>query len=555
MPTQTRTRRDFLVQSSLALGGAATATHLLSQASAHESAPLRGLMVDAARVPEPLAYYRRVIDFCYEWRLNALHFRLADDQGCALRFSSVPDLDLHRHAFTPEELHNLALYAHTRGVDLIPELESFGHTGYITRSSAYAYLLDADAQQSSEFTGIIPVHPETLQLFTKLYRELADVFPSTYLHGGCDEVNWGGSALSRKALEKKQRYEIWAEYLNSLDHLAIGLGKQFIVWGDMVVHKEPRILERLNKSIIVMDWDYTETSSVKLNSTRTKIRAAGCRAIGAPALISYRVGPRAGTNQLANIDAFADAYLSPKETAVDPGTLGVVLTNWVPTRYIQNSIWDGFAYAAVAFNEGTSTAHKSAFQRFVRNHYGATWSNEWDEAFQLIYKLAPQIQEQDTPAATVALRVPWSSDEELSALPRRSRKPSNPYTQLCTVLDRLEKQASKNLPDFKAFSLSAKYLEHTFWRDHILTGPPLTREEAASLINTIADRDRTIAEALLKDWDQSRFPDSLAKSAPLFGFEPKDQLLFQFQRAASYSASLASHPDRFHQLLTAAIGA
>jgi len=548
----TRTRRDFLVQSGLALGGAAAAPHLLSQHSASPTTPLRGLMLDAARVPEPLAYYRRVIDFCAEWRLNALQFRLADDQGCALRFSSVPDLYLHRHAFAPEQLHDLAQYARRRGVDLIPELESFGHTGFITRSPAYAHLLDADAKQSSEFTGITPVHPETLQLFTNLYRELAGIFPSTYLHGGCDEVNWGGSELSRKALKTKQRFEIWAEYLNSLDHLARSLGKQFIVWGDMVVRKEPRILEHLNKFIIVMDWDYTETSSAKLNSTRAKIRAAGFRAIGAPALISYRVGPRAGLDQLANIDVFADAYLSPKESANDPGSLGVILTNWVPSRYIQNSIWDGFAYAAVAFNEGTKTARKSAFQRFVEKHYGATWSHEWNEAFQLIYKLAPEIHERDTPAAAVPLRVPWSSDEQLSALPRSSRMPSNPYTPLCALLDRLEKEVSKNLTDFRAFSLSAAYLQHNFWRDQIFTGPSLTPEEAASLIKTIASRDRTLAEALSKDWDESRFPASPAKSSPLFGFEPKDQLLFHFHRAANYSASLASHPNRFQQLLTAA---
>ena len=176
----------------------------------------------------------------------------------------------------------------------------------------------------------------------------------------------------------------------------------------------------------------------------------------------------------------------------------------------------------------------------------------WDEAFRLIYKLAPQIREQDAPDGAFPLRVPWSCDQELSALPRSSKMSENPYIQLCTLLDRLEKQVSRNLPDFKAFSLSAKYLEHTFWRDQILTGPPLTREEAAALIKSIADRDRTLAGALSKDSDQSRFPDSPAKSAPLFGFEPKDQLLFQFQRAANYSASLTSHPARFHQLIAAA---
>ena len=166
-------------------------------------------------------------------------------------------------------------------------------------------------------------------------------------------MNWEAlRSLSRKALETKQRYEIWGEYLNSLDRIARDLGKQFIVWGDMVVHKEPRILPRLNKNIIVMDWDYVETSSAKLHDTFAKIRSNGSRAIGAPALISYRCGPHAGTSQLANIDAFANAYLGPS----DPSSLGVILTNWVPSRYIQSSIWDGFAYAAIALNEGDGSS-------------------------------------------------------------------------------------------------------------------------------------------------------------------------------------------------------
>jgi hypothetical protein len=38
----------------------------------------------------------------------------------------------------------------------------------------------------------------------------------------------------------------------------------------------------------------------------------------------------------------------------------------------------------------------------------------------------------------------------------------------------------------------------------------------------------------------------------LFGFGPKDQLLFQWSRATTYSGSLASHPDRFYQLITLA---
>ena len=91
------------------------------------------------------------------------------------------------------------------------------------------------------------MNPETLQLFEKLYQEIATIFASPHLHAGCDEVNWGGSALSRKALETKTRAQIWAEYLNSLNRISESLEKQLIVWGDFVLHKEPEILSQLKK--------------------------------------------------------------------------------------------------------------------------------------------------------------------------------------------------------------------------------------------------------------------------------------------------------------------
>ena len=514
---------------------------------------MRGLMVDAGRVPESLKYYRRIIDFCADWELNTLHFRLADDQGSALNFTSVPDLVTHRNAFAPEQLRSLAEYAQTRGIDLIPELESFGHTGYITRSAAYAHLLDREAQGPSEFTGVIPVHPETLQLFNKLYREIATIFPSSYLHGGCDEVNWGGSALSRKALQTKTRTQIWAEYLNSLDRITAALGKQLIVWGDVVIHKEPEILGKLNKTIVIMDWNYRETSSAKIREAFLKVRANGNRGIGAPGLINYKWGPRAGTEQLPNIDAYADAYLEQ----ADPNSLGVILTNWVPCRYVQNSIWDGFAYAAVAFKEGTATAQSAAFRRFVERHYGANWNQDWKEAFQIIYDSAPSVQEHSTAAvAGLPLKVPWSNDEQLVAAFRIQSPGQNPFAGLRSVLVQLEPQVKKNLADFQSFVLCVEALRRVYWREAVVieqvAKEPRDRETTDLLIQSIAKGDQALTEALSNDWDKGRFPDSAAKSELLIDLAPKDQMLFEWVQAAKYSASLASHPDRFHQILDTA---
>ena len=45
-----------------------------------------------------------------------------------------------------------------------------------------------------------------------LYAETAPLFTGRFLHGGCDEVNWGGGEQSRKMLESKSRSEIWGDY-------------------------------------------------------------------------------------------------------------------------------------------------------------------------------------------------------------------------------------------------------------------------------------------------------------------------------------------------------
>jgi hypothetical protein len=510
-------------------------------------------MVDAGRMPEPIPYYKRVIEFCSDWQLNTLHFRLTDDQGSAMHFTSVPNLVTHKNAFTAEQLKSLVEYGQSHGVELIPEVESFGHTGYITRSPAYAYLLDRDEAGDAEFTGIIPVNPESLALFRKLFAEVAAVFPSAYLHGGCDEVNWGGSLLSRKALQEKGRARVWADYLNSLNEITAGLGKQLIVWGDFVLHKEPEILGQLNKKIIIMDWNYWDNSSAKFLEAFQKVSANGSRGIGSPALTCYQWGARVGAEQLRNVDACADAYFGTN----DPNSLGVVVTNWIPSRYIQNSIWDGFAYAAVALNEGTAAAQTSGFRRFVERHYRAEWNVVWDEVFQAIYDQAPYTKTRESSSwMGLVLPVPWSDDEQLTTLLKNRSPRPNPFTRIRSQLVQLEPLVVRNFSDFQAFELCVEYLEKMFWREAVVVeqaaSKPLPREATDLLIQSIAERDRDLAEALTRDWDRSRFPDAAAKREPVVDLEPKDQLLYQWERATAYSSSLAAHPDRFYQLIQAA---
>ncbi len=577
---ETRTRRDFLTSGIAGIAGstllakqgargatvANTSVSGVSQvgllpSSSEDSAQgnpdgrkkiagrLCGLMADAARVPENPAYYRRAIDFCHEWNLNAYLISLADDQGCALQFKSHPELITHKNALTHEQARDLAQYAQRQGVDLIPEIESFGHTRYITAVPQYASLADRMPGGHGNFSAVCPVAPQTLKLMSDLYREVAEIFPSPYLHGGCDEVNWGGSALSRNALRTKTRDEIWAEYLNSLNHVARKLGKEFIVWGDYVLHKRPGVLAKLNKDIIVMDWQYYVTDPAPLEQAARKVIDTGLRAIGAPAIISCRWGPRAGANALRNIDAYTDAY----GNISSPKALGVIVTNWIPSRYIQRSLWDSYAYAAVALREGSAAARLSAFRRFVEKFYRAEWNENWSDIFTTLYEITPNRRSCSPVWMRPVLPVPWRNDEGLKAAARSGMLNAPPFRRVLSQLVFSEARVRDHFDDFLTFRLSVEYLEHIFWRITVVVqeaaNPQRTAGSAAALVQTIAERDQRLLEKLDASWNKGRARDAVARTRPVFDFGPGDQLLYTFHQAATFSRQLARDPERFSRAL------
>ena len=571
-----RTRRNFLASGIAGLAGStllaeqmaaalpgATSTGILKQGvqspegstqgnpaeGKNAAGRLYGLMADAGRMPEDPSYYRQAIDFCHEWNMNAYLISLADDQGCALQFKSHPELITHKNALTHEQAKELAAYARERGVELIPEIESFGHTHFITGVPQYAHLQDAMQGGRGHFSAVSPVAPETLKLFTDLYREAAEIFPSRYFHGGCDEVNWGGSELSREALKTKSRDEIWAEYLNSLDRVARELGKEFIVWGDYVLHKQPGVLPRLNKDIIVMDWQYYVTDPKPLEEAARKVVDTGLRAIGAPAIISCRWGPRAGSNALRNIEAYSEAY----RRIDSPRALGVIVTNWVPSRYIQRSLWDTYAYAAVAMNEGGAVARASAFRRFVEKFYKAEWNENWADIFTTLYEITPN-QRSCSPAwMRPVLPVPWRSEDDLKAAVQSGMLNAPPFRRLLSQLVFSEAQVRDNLDEFVTFRLSIEYLEHVFWRITVLVEEAgktnRTPESAAALIRTIAERDQRLLEKLDASWNKGRASDAAARTGPVFDIRPGDQLLYTFHQAATFSQQMARDPEKFASLL------
>jgi beta-galactosidase GanA len=516
---------------------------------------IRGLMLDAARLVETLDYYKRFIDFCVAWNVNTVVFRTADDQGCAIRFQSHPELLTHPNALNHEQVRDLVNYARLRGVELLPEVESFGHTHYITGTPEHAELSDKGTEGETWAEVVIPLHPETMQILTDLYREVAELFPSPYLHGGCDEVNWGASDYSARLLRTRSRSQVWGEYLNALQALALSAGKEFLVWGDHVLRRQPDILDYLDKRVIILDWEYADTDPITVAAIAERAIERGFRVVGGPALQWGQWGPRIGSDQLRNVDAFADVYRNLKS----PLALGVIVTNWVPTRYLQNAIWDSLAYAATAMSEGSAVAREEAFPRFVARHYGCEWDADWDGAFRTLYGYMPPKR---FASGRIPLVVPWADLAALHAAVTAKEQLEPPLADLRARLEQVAPLIRRNQADFAALCLTVEYLEHVYWRHRIVAAEAPAaardREVAGCLMRDIAERDRQMADKLRQDWNTGRDPAGVEKEAEpgqhaMFGFEEKDYLMAHLLAAVRFSGELAQDPERYISILQAEV--
>jgi hypothetical protein len=362
-----------------------------------------------------------------------------------------------------------------------------------------------------------------------LHAEAAELFPSRYLHVGCDETNWGGSAFSRELLATRSRAQVCADYLNALQAGVRALGREMIIWDDMVLQHDPTVLDLLDRRIILHDWQYSDTTLQPVQARLALALRKGFRVIGGPALSWCKWGPRQGRDQLRNIEAYADAY----RTANDARALGVIVAHWLPSRYLQRSVWDGLAYAAVAMDAGSAAARETAFAQFIGRHYGAAWNDRWAQVFDALYDSAPQRFD----GKPGPLPVPWADADELGKAVVTEPVTPPPFALLLPVLERLQSDVRDNHADFSAFRLSVAYLAHLYWRCaavHSRTGA-----ELAAALREVAQRDAALAAELAADWRAGRPGDPATGpvAATSYVFRPEDCLHGRFLRAARYSAT------------------
>lgn len=239
----------------------------------------RGMHMDFSRHFFSLDEVKTFLNYMALYKLNTYHMHLTDDQGWRIEIKKYPLLtekgawrvesshdiacnelaktdpsyiidEQHYHNrdgqkmyggfFTQDEIKEIIAYAAERQIEVIPEIDMPGH--FKSAIDNYPYLSCTDEAGWGElFSTPACLGKETTYEFTKnILSEIAELFPSEYIHIGGDEVNiqsWKECPLCQKVIKDnnlKDEHELQSFFNREIEVFLKSKSKRLMGWDEIV---------------------------------------------------------------------------------------------------------------------------------------------------------------------------------------------------------------------------------------------------------------------------------------------------------------------------------
>jgi hexosaminidase len=227
----------------------------------------RGAHLDCSRHFFTVNEIQLLLDEMAYLKFNTFHWHLTDDQGWRIEIKKYPklteigawrDSTLIGHYrdqpwkfekkrtggfYTQQDVQTIVTYAAKLGIDVIPEIELPGHA----RAALAAYpALGCTGKKYpvastwGVFDEVFCSNEATLDFLKNVLTEVAQLFPSKYIHIGGDEVpkvQWNNCEVCQNNIAKhglKDGHGLQSYIITSIEKHLNSLGKSIIGWDEIL---------------------------------------------------------------------------------------------------------------------------------------------------------------------------------------------------------------------------------------------------------------------------------------------------------------------------------
>ncbi|OMO57999.1 hypothetical protein CCACVL1_25624 [Corchorus capsularis] len=255
----------------------------------------RGLMLDTSRNYYEVEDILRTIEAMSANKLNVFHWHVTDSHSFPLMVPSEPELAAKGSygpdmIYSPADVAKIVQFGLEHGVRILPEIDSPGHTGswaeaypeIVTCANMFWWPAESswdDRLASEPGTGHLnPLHPKTYQVLKNVIRDVANLFPETFYHGGADEIVpgcWKADPTIQSFLSKNGTLsQLLETFINSTLPYIISLNRTVVYWEDVLLDATVKV----DSSFLPKEHTILQTWNNGENNTK-KIVQAGYRAI------------------------------------------------------------------------------------------------------------------------------------------------------------------------------------------------------------------------------------------------------------------------------------
>ena len=282
----------------------------------------RGFMLDLSRCKVPtMKSLFELVDLLASLHYNELQLYIEH----TFAFADHETVWRDASPLTGEEIQLIDQYCRDRFIELIPNLNSFGHFERWLRHEPYKHLAECpdgfrrdEPFMERDHGSTLKPNQGSLDFVDSLYQEYLPHFTSNQFNVGMDEPWELGQGWSRKEVEGRGRDQVYLEHLEGIRKLVEKHGKKMQFWADVLLEK-PENAKLLPNSASPVIWGYE--ADHPFHEQAKAISKSG---------LSYRIAPGTGTwRSFSGRWSTAQANLkSAVINALQHKAEGILLTSW-----------------------------------------------------------------------------------------------------------------------------------------------------------------------------------------------------------------------------------